>query len=291
MNEPTPLPLAGVRVLIPRGGQLGERLAAAVARHGGVPVIAPIIEFREPDSAPLSQQCQRLTAGGFDWVAVTSATTAEVLTRHGVTAPPGTRVAVVGPATAGAMEAAGFTVDFMPKATFSAGGMLAEWPEPSVAGSPGSVLLPQSSIAEPTLADGLAARGFTVTTVTAYEPVVVPWNDGVRAQVVAGDIDAVLLTSASMARAVAAEVALPTSIVVACIGESTALGARAAGLPVHAVADMSTADGLVAALITALITQHPQATAPLSPATAQLSPTTAQLSSSTPPLSSKKAEA
>jgi uroporphyrinogen-III synthase len=260
MTTPTQPPLAGVRVLIPRGGEFGDRLAAAVARHGGEPEIAPIIEFREPDSDPLSEQCQRLTAGSFDWVAVTSANTVEALARHEVTVPPGTRVAVVGPATGNAMEAAGFAVDFMPEASYSAAGMLAEWPEPSAPGSPGSVLLPQSAIAEPTLADGLAARGFTVTTVTAYETVVIPWSEGVRAQAVAGDFGAVLLTSASMARAVAAVATLPPSTVVACIGDSTALGARAVGIHVHAIAESSTVDGLIDALNTRLSPTAPQVT-------------------------------
>jgi uroporphyrinogen-III synthase len=270
-----PLPLTGVRVLIPRGGELGDRLATAIAGDGGEPVIAPIIEFREPGSDSLAQQCERLSAGDFDWVAVTSANTVEALARHGVTIPPGTRVAVVGPATGSAMEAAGYPVDFIPQETFSAAGMLAEWPGPSPTGSPGTVLLPQSAIAEPTLADGLAARGFTVAAVTAYETVVVPWSEGIRAQAVAGDFDAVLLTSASMARAVAAKATLPTSTVVACIGESTAVGARAAGLRVHAVAEQSTAEGLVAALITQF-------------SSTQFAPT--RLSSVTSHHSSKKAE-
>lgn len=255
MNTATHLPLAGVRVLIPRGGELGDRLAAAVTQHGGEPLIAPSIEFREPAAGPLAEQCRRLNSGSFDWVAVTSATTVEALTRHHASIPPSTRVAVVGPATRSAMEEAGFPVDFMPESSFSAAGMLAEWPEPVTPGSPGSVLLPQSAIAESTLADGLAARGFAVTTVTAYETVVVPWSEVVREQVASRSIDAVLLTSASVAHAVAAEAALPTSTVLVCIGESTALGARAAGLSVHAVAEQSTADGLVAALITHLSPQ------------------------------------
>jgi len=251
--------LAGLRILIPRDGQLGDRLAAAVAKHGGEPVIAPVMEFRFPDPSPLSQHATGLSAGKFDWVAVTSATTVEALVRNAVTLSPHTRVAVVGPATSSAMSAAGFRVDFMPRASFSAHGMLAEWPGAASLGSPGSVLLPQSAIAESTLADGLAARGFAVTTATAYEPAVVAWSETVRRRVAAGEFHAVLLTSASVARAVAAERVLPSEAVVACIGESSALGARTAGLMVDAVADVSTADGLIAALITRLSSHRTKA--------------------------------
>ncbi|HEU4808341.1 MAG TPA: uroporphyrinogen-III synthase, partial [Homoserinimonas sp.] len=109
------LPLAGVRVLVPRGGDLGSRLAAAVARVGGKAVIAPVIEFEEPaDVQAIAAACVELTAGAYDWVAITSATTVEVLVQRHVRIPVTTRVAVVGPATRDAMEAAGYRVDFMP---------------------------------------------------------------------------------------------------------------------------------------------------------------------------------
>src|SRR5690554_5785705 len=260
MTQAARLSLAGLRILIPRGGDLGDRLATSVAEQGGEPVIAPIIEFRMPAPGPesgrLSELLEALRTGSFDWLAVTSASTVEALVRHGVTIPASTRVAVVRPATRSAMEAAGYRVDFMPAKSFSAQGMLAEWPESGSADRPFTVLMPQSAIAEPTMADGLSSRGFSVTPVTAYETTVLPWSSSIRLQAAAGDFDAVMLTSASMARAVAAEGVLPGSTVVACIGESTATACRAAGLPVHAVADSSAADGLVAALITCFSSHH-----------------------------------
>lgn len=249
------LPLAGVRVLVPRGGDLGHRLASAVSRYGGEPFVAPIIEFLEPADQPaLSTACAQLTASAYDWVAVTSATTVDVLVRHGVAIPEGTRVAVVGPATRDAMQAAGFVVDFMPASEFSAAAMVAEWPS-----SAGSVLLPQSAIAEPTLADGLAARGLSVTTAVAYETQTLNLGEGIRQQLSNGEFAAVLLTSASVACAVADQGGpLPSATVVACIGESTAAGARAAGLPVHTVAEQSTAEGLVDALCAYLSDRRPE---------------------------------
>ena len=249
------LPLDGVRVLVPRGGDLGGRLAAAVTRGGGEAIIAPIIDFEEPaDVQAMADACAELGAGAYDWVAITSATAVEVLVQHDARIPEGTRAAVVGPATRDAMEAAGYRVDFMPAGSFSAAAMVAEWPEPSAATGPDRVLLPQSAIAEPTLADGLNARGLSVTVVSAYRTTALAWADDIRHQLDSGEIGAVLLTSASVARAVARQgrpalsKTLPTGTIVACIGESTAAGARAAGLPVHTVAGQSTAEGLVDAL-------------------------------------------
>jgi uroporphyrinogen-III synthase len=233
--------LSGLRVLIPRGGDVGARLASAVSARGGIPVIAPVIDFVDSsDSEAVADACARLSSGDFDWVAVTSATTVETLVHHRVRIPEHTRVAVVGPATGDAMLAAGFPVHFMPSAEFSAVGMIAEWPMSS-----GSVLLPQSAIAEPTLAEGLAARGLDVTTVAAYDTIAVDWDDDVRRQWGIGAFAAVLLTSASVARAVAGQGVVPEQTIIACIGQSTASGARAAGLPVQVVAESSTAEGLV----------------------------------------------
>lgn len=249
------LPLAGARVLIPRGGDLGDRLASAVTRHGGEPVIAPIIEFQEPaDQRALSTACDQLTTGAYDWVAVTSATTVDALVRRGATIPKSTRVAVVGPATRDAMQEAGFAVDFMPEVDYSAAAMVAEWPE---AGR--SVLLPQSAIAEPTLADGLTARGLMVTAVAAYEIRPLSWTEGIRQQLGSGEFAAVLLTSASIARAVSDQGdPVPAATVIACIGQSTAAGARSAGLTVHTIAGQSTAERLVDALGDYLATRPPE---------------------------------
>ncbi|MEX1077602.1 MAG: uroporphyrinogen-III synthase [Homoserinimonas sp.] len=238
-------PLVGLRVLVPRGGDLGDRLAAAVTDRGGEPVIAPIIEFDEPaDPGALSAACDQLSAGAYDWLAVTSATTVDALVRYRASVPGGTRVAVVGPATREAMTAAGFPVDFMPASSFSAAAMVEEWPSPS-----GTVLLPQSAIAEPTLAEGLANRGLIVTPVAAYETRKLDWSDGIRRRLADGEFAAVLLTSASIARAVADQgQPLPSRTIVACIGESTGAGARTAGLPVHAIARESTAEALIDAV-------------------------------------------
>jgi uroporphyrinogen-III synthase len=237
--------LAGARVLVPRDGTIGDHLSDAVSRRGGQATIAPVIEFRDPvDPDAFAGARDRLSSGGYDWVAVTSATTVEALVKHAVTIPEGTSVAVVGPATRDAMITAGFRVDFMPAATFSAAAMVAEWP-----GWGGSVLIPQSALAEPTLADGLARRGLAVTAVAAYDTVALDWTDDIRHRLGRGEFGAVLLTSASVARAVAGQgVPFPGGTIVACIGESTATGARTAGLPVHVVAETSTAEGLVSAL-------------------------------------------
>jgi uroporphyrinogen-III synthase len=237
-------PLTGLRVLVPRGGGIGARLSAAVERAGGVAAVAPVIDFAPPgDPRGLSEALSRLSAGRYDWLAVTSATTAEALTATRV--PGTTRVAAVGDATAHALAEQGISVDFIPTSAHTAEAMVLEWPSPT-----GRVLIPQSAIAEPTLARGLEASGMTVEVVTAYETRTVPLDPTVAEQLKTGGFAAVLATSGSVVRALAVHCSpFPPQTTLACIGESTANAARAAGLHVDVVARTSSAESLVEALV------------------------------------------
>jgi uroporphyrinogen-III synthase len=210
-----------------------------------VAVIAPLIRFSPAaDERAVRDAVARLSAGEFEWLAVTSATTVDVLVQHQIRLLESTRVAAVGPATRDALAAAGIRTDFVPQHSFTAAAMVAQWPQPD-----SRVLLPQSAIAEPTLAAGLTAQGADVTVVTAYQTHPVPLHSEVVDGLQSGSFDAVLLTSASAARSLATQItALPAHTVVACIGPSTATAARDAGLQVQVVADASTADGLIEAL-------------------------------------------
>ncbi|MET0303650.1 MAG: uroporphyrinogen-III synthase [Microbacteriaceae bacterium] len=243
-----PKALAGWRVLVPRGGTWGDGVAATLRSHGAVPVIGPMINFASAeDPAPLNNALHELADGQFDWLVVTSATTVDVLKGHGVKVPETTRIAAVGETTAGALGLAGYPVDFVPQGDNSARGLVKEWPHSDIRGR---VLIPQSDIAEPTLVAGLSRLGFAVEFVTAYRTVGVPVSDHVRDDIGSGRIRAILVTSGSVGRQVAAQLApLPIETVVACIGPRTAFDARAAGLPVHVIAEERSADSLIDALV------------------------------------------
>lgn len=255
--------LRGWRVLVPRGGALGARLAGALTAAEAIPVIAPVIAFSEPaNPVALTAACSRLSAGEYDWLVVTSATTVDFLVRAGVRLPRKTRVAAVGEGTRAALETAGFAVDFVPQTEHSAAGLVAEWPDKEWPDKQGRVLIPQSAIAEPTLAEGLIGLGLTVDTVAAYRTNAVALGGGIVREVTSGQIGAILLTSGSIAREVAAQCyPVPAQTVVVCIGESTAAAARKAGLSVAAVAATSSADSLVASLIAHAIAGNGERTA------------------------------
>ncbi|MCY7411707.1 MAG: uroporphyrinogen-III synthase [Salinibacterium sp.] len=243
-----PKPLSGWRVLVPRGGKWGDGVAAALRTHGATPVIAPMINFASADNtAALANAMHELQDGLFEWLVITSATTVDVLMSLGVSIPGSTKIAAIGETTAAALALAGYHVDFVPLADNSARGILKEWSASKIAGR---VLIPRSDIADPTLVAGLARLKLQVEFVTAYRTVGVAVDTEVKADVASGRIGAILVSSGSVARQIAAQLApLPTDTLVACIGPRTAFDARAAGLRVDLIADDRLADSLVKALV------------------------------------------
>jgi len=241
-------PLGGLRVLVPRGGKWGDSVAASLRTHGATPVIAPMINFASADDGPaLANALHELQDGQYDWLVITSATTVDVFMGHRVSIPTSTKIAAVGETTAAALVLAGYRVDFVPAGDNSARGLVKEWPQSEITGR---VLIPQSDIAEPNLVTGLGKLGLEVNFVAAYRTVGVPVTDAVRADVASGRIGAILVTSGSVARQIAAQLApLPEGTVLASIGPRTAFDARAAGLTVDVIADERSADSLVAALV------------------------------------------
>jgi len=239
--------LNGLRVLVPRGGNWGDSAAALLRGYSAIPVIAPLINFAPSENVPaLANAFHELNDGQFDWLAVTSATTVDVMFASGVKIPENTKIAAVGETTAIALTLAGHRVDFVPELDNSGRGLVKEWTDRT----PGlRVLAPQSNLADTTLPEGLGALGLEVVSVSAYCTVGVPVADHVREDVASGRISAILISSGSVARQVAEQLApLPETTIVACIGPRTAYDARAAGLTVHVIAEDRTSASLVETL-------------------------------------------
>lgn len=247
----TAKPLGGWRVLVPRGGKWGDGIAATLRTHGAIPVIAPMINFANPDDPTvLANALHELQDGQFDWLVVTSATTVDVLASRTVQLPPETKVAAVGETTAAALNLAGYPVHFVPDADNSPRGLLKAWPQVLGEAARVRVLVPQSDIPEPNLVTGMAELGLRARFVPAYRTVGIPVAESVRADVASGRFTAILVSSGSVARQIAAQLApLPESIVVACIGPRTAYDARAAGLHVDLIAEQRTSESLIDALL------------------------------------------
>lgn len=254
-------PLAGQRVLVPRPPHQSAALADALAARGAVAVPVPLIRVVPPeDPAPLRDRAARLE--GYDWVVLTSRNAVDALfaARPDAAAPwpSGVRVAVVGPATARALEARGVRPDLVPGE--AVGDALAA---PLVAsGTPGEplrVLFPRAEVAREVLPEALRAAGVDLDLVVAYRTV--GPDEPARERLVAlfpradpPGVDAVLLTSSSTIErlvdvlgAVRAAARL-APVVVASIGPRTTETAEALGVRVDVTAATHTTDGLLDAL-------------------------------------------
>jgi uroporphyrinogen-III synthase len=248
-------PLAGWRVLVPRGGPWGDSVAASLRARGASPVVAPMINFAPTDDQPaLEAALAKLAAGDFDWVTVTSATTVDVLSSYGASIPSSTKVAAVGETTAAALQAAGYHVDIVPSEDNSARGLLEEW-EAATDGQKGlRILALRSAIAQQVLSIGLARIGHDVEAVVAYRTIGVPVAQKVIDDVRAGKVDAVLVTSGSVAEQVQQQLGpIPEATLVAAIGPQTQRDAARLGLRVDVVARERSAESLIDAVVDAAL--------------------------------------
>jgi uroporphyrinogen III methyltransferase/synthase len=245
-------PLAGLTVLVPRARDQASEFSALLRARGAEPLEVPTIEIRPVTSiAALDQAIERLAAGRFDWVVLTSVNgVAAVRTRsvalgHGPAALGQTRVAAVGPATEAALRDWGVTPDLVPDvATTEALGQ-------AFPSGPGRVLLARADLANPELAVTLRGKGWETAEVVAYHTVPVGTLDpSARRRLDGGEVDWVAFTASSTVRGFVRGYGgpPPPDVRVAAIGPVTAGTARAAGIRVAATATEHTIPGLVAAI-------------------------------------------
>jgi uroporphyrinogen-III synthase len=247
--------LAGRWVVVTRAesthGPLTKKLAArgADVRHW------PVLRFAPPaDPAPLERALARL--GEYDWIVFSSPRAAAAVTGGGVRAPEDVRVAAVGASTAQSLTSDGWPVHLVPQ---EAGGenLVAAFADAGL-GAGVRVLFPASAIARRTIPEGLRALGARVDEVVAYETVHAPLDAAeCLADVAAGRADAVTFASPSAVEGLRKVLdqrfaRLFRRVPAIAIGATTSEALARAGVPPAAVADPSTLDGLVEAVVTVL---------------------------------------
>jgi uroporphyrinogen-III synthase len=254
----TPQPLIGRRVLVTRTREQAQGLVDRLHAAGASVVVVPLITtvpVAEPD-AIFRVAAEVNTASGPRWVAFTSATAVRlVLGAAGLEAIADMLVAVVGPATAEAVEAAGRQPDLV-AGEHDAAGLSAAMLDRGIAGA--SVWFPVAEGAGADFAQALRAAGATVFEQHIYKSVM-PDSAPERLRVAFDSgIDAITLTSGSTARHLVEAVGangVPARTPIVCLGEQTASEARRAGLAVAAVARIASIEGLVDAVSECLAPQ------------------------------------
>ena len=303
---PGPLPLAGVRVVLLRSADRSGPMVRELRSRGAGVQLLPLIDFVTPeDGGPLDAALDLLCDGGFAWLLVTSSTTVRALKQRSearggallAALHPGTRIAAVGDATAGALAAEGIRVDLVPESTgegSSAAGLAAAFARLT---PDGRILLPQADLAAGTLERALAGQGWDVLRVTAYQTVTHPADparritagsaparsgaglsgpshvgaptgaeldrEGFWAAAGAGAVDAVVFTSPSTVRQLSDgspapwQGTLPGGLAAVMIGAATADEAAKRGIRGGTVAIEPTPAGIADAIAVA-VRDHPR---------------------------------
>ncbi len=235
-------PLFGMNILITRAIHQAESLADLLTAAGANPVVVPLIAIEllpTPDNLiPRLQQA--------DWLFFTSSNGVDSLREHlnelkrDIRALGMAKIAAIGQKTAHSLQLLNLHVDFVPKHA-DAAAMAMEFPDPQQ--SRIAIISPFES--DEKLAHLLHERGAQVDNIPVYHTVPAP-----RVELPAvATIDAVTFASPSAVRSFRA--LMPGdigSLIIACLGSTTADAARDAGLPVHVVSTEMTMAALVDAL-------------------------------------------
>ncbi len=245
--------LTGRRVVITRAAHQAEVFARMLRSRGAEPLHYPCIDILPPeDTAPLVQAICSLAA--YDWLVITSGDSVhsidQQLTELDLEIPDSLRVAAIGPATAHeADELLGVETHIIPDAhTAEALALhLIAHTRPDA-----HILLPQSEIARPDLAQHLADAGRIVDVVTAYRTVIGKGGVDLPRLLVDGTVDALTFTSTSTVQQFLNRFSdnggdhdLLTEVVTACIGPVTAEAAHRNGFRNILVPEDYTLSGLL----------------------------------------------
>ena len=249
-------PLVGKRIVVTRAVEQSRELLARLESMGATVLLFPAVSFSEPsDTAELDRAIRSL--GKFDWILFTSANAARFFAHHcrklGVEpSQDGTyQCAAVGPATASAVAAEGFSVDHVAQEFL--GVALAQELSASLGGK--KILLPRSERARPDLPHALRAAGGEVTEVVAYHTGGVGAIEPEVMQAIQElQVDVISFFSPSAIENMRGELGeevlfqLGAKAAVAAVGPVTAAALRNAGLPVAIEAPLATSESMAAAI-------------------------------------------
>jgi uroporphyrinogen-III synthase len=276
-----PLPLQNKRILITRTRHQASELAFQLKALGAIPILIPTIEITSLETyASLDAALARLDQ--YDWLIFTSANAVEVF--HQRLPSPRTphlrdelidskvcnriggpfssmqprlpRIAVIGPATAKAVQGIGLTVDLTPSRYIAEA--LVEALTPYAASS--RMLLIRAEQARDILPEALTAAGAHFTVANAYRNQTPPESISALQQLFslpANYPDAITFTSASTARNLiellaTADLTLPAAITLASIGPITSKTLRDLGHPPTIEATEPSIPALIQSLLTHL---------------------------------------
>jgi uroporphyrinogen-III synthase len=250
-------PLDGKCVVVTRAVEQSRGLKERLESLGAEVLLLPAVSFSEPaDTTELDRAIGSLQT--YDWLLFTSANAVRFFAgrcRKLGRNPEGSdkpRCAAVGPVTASAAAAEGFTIDYVAKEFL--GVALARELGAALAGK--RVLLPRSERAGRDLPDALKAVGAEVIEIVAYHTGGIGAAEpGVIEAIREARVDVVSFFSPSAVENLRGELGaevlsrLGARAALAAVGPVTATALRKAGLPVAIEAAEATAESMATAIV------------------------------------------
>ncbi len=250
LSSPERRPLSGRSVVVTRAPAQAGALAAGLRQAGARVLELPVIEIVDAPEERAGLERAAGAPGEYRWLVLTSANAVghfmPLVGDLRRLAP--CRIATVGRATAAALGAHGLLADLVPERS-SAEGLVEAMP---AAEDGGRVLFVKAAAAGETLAAGLAAKGWRVDEVVAYRTIeAAPPRAEIAAELAGADVVAFASPSAVRAYLHLRDTdgrRLSVPPVVVCIGSTTAMAARMAGLSVAVEPSSASVEGLVASI-------------------------------------------
>lgn len=251
-------PFAGRRIVVTRARKQAGGLAQRIEALGGVVIEFPTIEIQAPASfAALDRAVQHIEV--YPWIIFTSVNSvAPFLERLKIAGKSlaelgKAQVAAIGSETAKQLAAAGVAVAVVPS-RYQAEGLLESLNAAALAGQ--RVLIPCAAKARDVLPETLRQWGATVDVVEAYRTVAPAFDAAaMRQRLERGDIDMVTFTSSSTVSNFVrlcgggSLASIAGTAALASIGPVTAKSIEELGGQVTVMAQQSTIDGLIGAMI------------------------------------------
>ena len=255
-SNSTARPLTGVRVVVTRSADKADTLTQPLAALGAEVIEMPATRVELLDTGPVLDVLRNLSR--YQWLVFTSQNAVtffwQLLRQAGrdASAIAGLRVAAVGPATAGALQALGVEVTVTPRRFVAEGLLDALRARDDVKGS--RVLYLVARGAREVLPVGLRELGASVDVTPLYRSVPdVQGAAALRERLLRGEVDLLTFTAGSTVRAfvdaVGADAVARAGIV--SMGPITSAVVRDLGLEVRAEAAPSTVEGLIQATVAA----------------------------------------
>ena len=157
----TDLPLAGIGVLVTRPEHQAGSLVAAIERNGGTAILFPALQIVARDAALVAADAGALPQPDIAIFVSSNAV------RFGLQYVAGAQIAVVGPATAEAVLAAGRSVDIRAPEGYDSEHLLSALQDIDVTGKIVRIIRGQDG--RELLADSLQERGATVQYLAVYQ--------------------------------------------------------------------------------------------------------------------------